>query len=99
MMIVRIVKLTIDRPHIPKFVANFDRNKEKIRSFEGCERLEFYWDRNDTSVFFTYSYWKDEEALETYRQSDLFKNVWAITKPMFKAKAEAWSVDKVVVLT
>ena len=97
-MIVRIVKMSIARPHIAKFVANFDRRKEEIRNVEGCELLELYWDRTDTHLFFTYSYWKDESYLEAYRQSDLFKSVWSKTKPMFDKKPEAWSVDKVVSL-
>jgi len=43
--------------------------------------------------FFTYSKWEKESDLETYRNSELFKGVWATTKPMFEAKANAWSVD------
>jgi hypothetical protein len=36
--------------------------------------------------------------LETYRHSELFKEVWSKTKPLFNAKPEAWSVDKVASL-
>jgi heme-degrading monooxygenase HmoA len=49
-------------------------------------------------VFFTYSFWNAEANLEQYRNSELFKAVWAETKPLFNAKPEAWSVDKVVSL-
>ena len=95
-MFVRIVKMGFQEEKIDQFLANFEDNKSKIRGFEGCEFLELYRDKHNTNRFFTYSYWKDEESLESYRHSDLFKNVWEQTKVLFNEKPEAWSVDKVV---
>ena len=80
---------------IEQFLSNFNLNKEKIRGFDGCSFLELYQDKNNTNRFFTYSYWESEEHLEKYRNSELFKNVWASTKVLFNEKPEAWSVDKV----
>ncbi len=93
-MFVRIVKLGFHPEKIPVFLDNFERTKNKIRNFEGCKFLELYRDKNNTNQFFTYSYWINEEALENYRNSDLFKAVWAETKIHFNQKPEAWSVDK-----
>lgn len=95
-MFVRIVKMGFKEDKIDEFLANFEENKSKIRGFEGCEFLELYRDKHNTNRFFTYSYWKDEDALENYRHSELFKNVWAQTKILFNEKPDAWSVDKVV---
>ncbi len=95
-MFVRIVKMGFQEDKIEEFLSNFDRNKSKIRNFEGCEFLELYRDKDNTNRFFTYSYWKDEDSLENYRKSDLFRKVWANTKVLFNEKPEAWSVDKVV---
>ncbi|MFT5673230.1 MAG: hypothetical protein ACI9JT_001876, partial [Polaribacter sp.] len=36
--------------------------------------------------------------LENYRNTDLFKDVWAKTKVFFNDKPLAWSVDKKVTL-
>ena len=94
-MLVRIVKMTFEASRTEEFQELFDRNKEKIRGFSGCEHLELYRDKNNKNIFFTYSYWQDEEALENYRTSPLFKEVWSETKKMFAGKPEAWSVDKV----
>ncbi len=93
-MLVRIVKLSFEPSKIEEFLANFETNKEKIRDFEGCSFLELYRDQNNTNIFFTYSYWDSKADLNNYRHSELFKNVWANTKPLFNAKPEAWSVDK-----
>ncbi|MCF4102754.1 antibiotic biosynthesis monooxygenase [Gillisia sp. M10.2A] len=93
-MFVRIVKLGFKPEAIATFLENFEDQKLKIRGFEGCLFLELYRDKSNTNQFFTYSYWKDEAALEKYRNSDLFNNIWANTKIHFNQKPEAWSVDK-----
>ena len=97
-MFVRIVKMSFEPSKVESFLAHFEINKTDIRNFKGCQLLELYRDKTHTNIFFTYSYWSNEEDLENYRQSDLFKTVWTETKPMFNAKPEAWSVDKVVSL-
>ena len=84
--------------NIKTFLANFEEKKNDIRNFKGCRLLELYRDKQNTNIFFTYSYWETETDLENYRKSKLFKNVWAKTKVLFNAKPEAWSVDKLVSL-
>ena len=78
--------------------SNFETKKTHIRNFEGCEFLELYQDKQNSNIFFTYSYWHSESDLENYRHSELFKDVWAQTKPLFNDKPEAWSVNKLVSL-
>jgi len=94
-MFVRIVKMGFDPLKINEFLSDFEIVKDKIRAFEGCLFLELYRDKHNTNIFFTYSYWNSEADLENYRHSDLFKGVWAKTKPLFNMKPEAWSVDKI----
>lgn len=68
--------------------------QDTIRSFDGCEHLDIYQDINNKSVFFSYSYWKSEDHLNSYRYSDWFKKTWAKTREWFGDKPEAWSVEK-----
>jgi heme-degrading monooxygenase HmoA len=84
--------------NIPAFLENFENMKEKIRNSQGNRFLELYQDKNNPSVFFTYSFWETEQDLENYRQSALFDEVWTFTKKLFNDKPEAWSVDKLVSL-
>ena len=95
-MFVRIVKMGFNPENIEAFLENFETNKSKIRNFEGCQFLELYRDKTKPNQFFTYRYWVDEAALENYRNSNLFKGLWAETKVFFNQKPEAWSVDKLV---
>jgi quinol monooxygenase YgiN len=97
-MLVRIVKMSFEPTKIEEFLANFEIVKTKIRNFEGCNLLELYRDQNNTNIFFTYSYWDSENDLNNYRHSELFKSVWAKTKPLFNEKPEAWSLDKLASL-
>ena len=97
-MFVRIVKLSFHEENIPAFLENFELNKQKIRNASGNRFLELYQDKNNKSIFFTYSYWETEADLENYRNSELFKEVWSLTKKLFNDKPEAWSVDKLVSL-
>ena len=91
---IRIVKMTFEASEVENFQELFEKNREKIRGFEGCNFLELYRDKNNNNIFFTYSYWEDEQALENYRTSALFKEVWSNTKKLFADRPEAWSVDK-----
>ncbi len=93
-MLIRIVKLTFKQENISSFEAIFEETKEKIINFEGCSRLELYQDMQDPNIFFTYSHWENEAALEAYRNSDFFKTVWSKTKALFQEKPQAWSVNK-----
>ncbi|RSC92303.1 putative quinol monooxygenase [Tenacibaculum singaporense] len=94
-MFVRIVKMSFQPEKIEEFLNTFNSKKEFIRNSPGCRLLELYRDKTNPNIFFTYSYWDTEQNLENYRDSDLFKGVWAQTKVLFNDKPLAWSVDKV----
>lgn len=97
-MLVRIVKLTFQEDKIPDFTSHFSMHKNDIRNFEGCLFLELYQDTDNPCIFFTYSYWENAAALENYRHSKVFKDIWATVKVWFGTKPEAWSVNKLVTL-
>jgi autoinducer 2-degrading protein len=97
-MIIRIVKMTFQPEKTTEFQAIFDASKQLIRNMEGCSHLELLNDINEPNIFFTYSYWDSETDLNNYRQSVVFANVWAKTKVLFSAKAEAWSVEQKAIL-
>jgi quinol monooxygenase YgiN len=84
--------------YIEEFQEMFQEKKQFIRNYEGCQLLELYQDKTNPEIFFTYSYWENESNLENYRNSELFKTIWAKTKIFFNDKPLAWSVDKKVSL-
>lgn len=98
-MIVRIVKMTFRPEEVPAFLELFDARKQQIRHFEGCTYLELWRETGKDNVFFTYSHWEGEAALDHYRFSAFFKDTWSRTKALFAEKAQAWSVEQERILT
>ena len=88
--------MTFQPEAVEAFLEVFEESKEKIRNFPGCHHLELLKDYTADNIFSTYSLWDDEAALDAYRHSDLFKSVWAQTKPKFSAKPIAFSSKKYI---
>lgn len=97
-MLVRIVKMSLHSKFIKEFQEMFEEKKDFIKNSHGCNLLELYQDKNNPTIFFTYSYWEHENDLENYKNSDFFKKVWAQTKTYFNDKPEAWSLNKKISL-
>jgi heme-degrading monooxygenase HmoA len=80
---------------VPLFLDLFGRYCERISLFPGCKELKLLRGVDDAGVFFTYSLWESPDHLESYRQSELFSEVWPATKKLFSAKPEAFTLLKV----
>jgi quinol monooxygenase YgiN len=96
-MLIRIVKMRFKPEAIDPFLDLFNERKQTIRHFPGCRHLELWQDTKDPAIFFTYSHWDNESALDHYRYSEFFKETWALTKQHFSEKPEAYSIGQVVV--
>ncbi len=94
-MIERIVKMGFAPDQVDAFIEIFEQNKNKIKNFDGCSYVKLLRDIKQPNQFFTYSHWESEEHLNNYRNSALFKGVWANTKNKFNQMPEAWSVNLV----
>lgn len=92
-MIFRIVKMTFKPETVEDFKRVFHDSADHIRAFPGNCGLQLLQDTEDETIFFTYSCWENDEALQSYRNSHLFATTWAKTKVLFGAKPEAWSTE------
>jgi quinol monooxygenase YgiN len=90
-MLIRIVRMTFEPENVPAFLAIFRASEERIRQQPGCQFMELWQDANDPAIYCTHSRWDDEAALNTYRKSALFGEVWPATKRLFAASAVAFS--------
>jgi len=95
-MIIRMVRLSLHPEKLDEFLEIFNARKEAIRHVDGCQHLEVLQEVENPAVVFTYSHWKDTEALEAYRHSDFFRDTWSRIKPLFNEKAQAWSVERLL---
>ncbi|MFM2102493.1 MAG: hypothetical protein RIR05_1479 [Bacteroidota bacterium] len=94
-MITRIVKMTFNTSYRTTFEALFNEHKIKIKNQPGCMHLELLQDLENPNQYITYSIWKSAEDLERYRNSEVFKYIWPLTKQGFDAPAQAWSFSNV----
>jgi len=97
-MLIRYVRMTFQEEKVEEFLKIFDESKEKIRKMEGCQHLELMRDINYPNIFMTHSHWNSEEDLNKYRDSDVFKEVWAQTKVLFADRPMAFSVESVLMV-
>ncbi|NNF01966.1 MAG: antibiotic biosynthesis monooxygenase [Bacteroidia bacterium] len=93
-MITRIVRLPIDPEHLSDFLKIFEQIQNEIGSQPGCINLELFADVRKSGQVFTKSEWEDEEALNNYRNSELFKSTWPEVKKLFTDRAQAWTLSK-----
>jgi hypothetical protein len=91
-MILRIVRMEFRPEALAEFHAIFDQSKQAIRNFPGCHHLELHQDPKNPQVRYTYSHWESENALNAYRDSELFASVWPRTKALFAARPQAFSL-------
>lgn len=89
--ILRFVRMTFDPARVSEFLAIYEESSGRILDREGCLHLELLTDVRHPNVMMTFSIWSSEEALESYRSSNLFKTTWARTRVLFAAKPEAAS--------
>lgn len=90
-MLVRLVRMTFQPATVDQFLEQFDETAPHIRSFPGCHYLELWRDADTPVVCTTYSHWSNAEALDAYRDSDLFRSTWSTVKPLFGDRPEAHS--------
>lgn len=91
-MLHRIVKLSFAENKVDEFLQLFNDNAHRIRNFPGCNYLQLQREVG-TNVLFTYSLWDSDEALQAYRKSEVFREIWTEMKKGFNDRPEAWSSE------
>jgi len=91
-VLLRIVRLPLAPAHVADFLTLFRASENQIRQQPGCQHLELWQDADDPHIYCTYSHWDDAAALDAYRHSALFGQVWPATKRLLTAPAQAFSV-------
>ncbi|MEM6630555.1 MAG: antibiotic biosynthesis monooxygenase [Bacteroidota bacterium] len=91
-MLIRIVRMEFHLETIEPFMKLFQSIQQHISSFPGCEELELHRDSENLHVLYTRSVWINSGALENYRKSSFFKEVWPQAKQYFAGKPQAFSL-------
>ena len=95
-MLIRVVRMTFAPAQVPAFLALFGGNRARIRQQPGCRHLVLWQDADAPATYCTLSHWDDAAALDDYRRSALFGEVWPATKRLFAASPLAFSAYSVL---
>lgn len=93
MGILRIVKMEFESSSVEAFDRLFEYYQQEIASTPGCQKVILLKGTNHAGLRTTLSWWADQPALDAYRNSELFGEVWPQTKKLFASAPAAWSVD------
>lgn len=96
-MLIRIVRMSFRTEAVAEFEEIFRQSEAAIRSMPGCLHLELWRDVDNPAIFCTHSHWESAAALEAYRKSAVFGQVWPKTKRLFAAPPLAFSVQPALV--
>lgn len=94
-MITRFVKMQFHSEFVEEFIRIFNTASPLIKKSEGCLSVILIQDAKNKNLICTISEWESEEALNLYRDSELFQLTWNKVKILFETKAEAWSFFRI----
>ena len=92
-MIIRVVRMQFSEAGESGFLKIFRDHENTIRNFPGCLFLELLKDQETPHTYATFSHWKNMEALENYRKSQPFIQIWGKVKPLFSNRPMAFSFE------
>ncbi|MDG2209054.1 MAG: antibiotic biosynthesis monooxygenase [Flavobacteriales bacterium] len=90
-MITRVVRMSFSVDTLDQFEALFAKHQDAISAVSGCQKVELQAELGAPQIRVTISQWDSLEALDAYRKSALFGEVWPATKLLFSAPPTAHS--------
>lgn len=93
MPITRLVKMTFRSDAINTFLELFEKKKQLIRDFPGCNHLELWQDLHDPSICFTCSRWETQMRWSNTGILPFLKIPGKPQNSYLLKKPRAWSVE------
>lgn len=91
-MIVRIVHMFFHPNALHEILPLIQRQIRAVEAFPGCIAVKLFRDTNNPDHLCTISIWEDQGALEDYRHSSQFVEVWSVLKRHFAKPPQAYSL-------
>ncbi|WP_026369733.1 putative quinol monooxygenase [Kallotenue papyrolyticum] len=94
-MLARLVRLYLHPAQVEAFLALYAEARPRIEAQPGCLGVQLVRQQDDAAAFATWSLWTDAEALERYRHSPFFGELWPRVRRLLRRPAEAVSFEVV----
>lgn len=93
-MITRIIKLaTKDTPE--DFMEYMNEVIPEFSAMEGCQQVEVLRGKINEHIFFIYTIWKNNTALNKFRHSEFNQVFWNKLMEMSESRPQVWSVENI----
>lgn len=94
-MILRIVKMELNEPKIELFQLFMNNLKEEKLKQEGCLHYDYFCEKENELIYFSYTIWMSEKFLKKFKKTELFKEVTRTMRTLCVKEPIAWTVENV----
>ncbi len=94
-MILRVVKMKVDLRKIDAFKLFMDNlHDEKLR-LAGCLHFDYFNERQNPSIYYSYTIWEHEKYLKQYKKTEFSKEVLQTLRDLCVEEPQAWTIQNV----
>lgn len=94
-MILRIVKMELNESKIELFQLFMNNLKEEKLKQEGCLHYDYFCEKENELVFYSYTIWMSEKFLKKFKKTELFREVTRTLRNLCIKEPIAWTVENV----
>lgn len=94
-MILRVVKMKVESKKIEAFELFMNNLHDEKLKIPGCLHFDFFHEKRNINVYYTYTIWENEKYFKQYKKLDLFKEVVSTLKSLCLEEPQAWTIENV----
>lgn len=94
-MILRVVKMNVDEEKRDAFELFMKNLREEKLKLAGCLHFDYFHEKNNKNIFYSYTIWESEKYLKQYKKTDLFIEVVSTLKKLCTEEPKAWTIENV----
>jgi (4S)-4-hydroxy-5-phosphonooxypentane-2,3-dione isomerase len=94
-MILRIVKMELNETKIELFQLFMNNLKEEKLKQEGCLHYDYFCEKENEMIFYSYTIWMLEKHLKKFKKTELFREVTRTLRTLCVKEPIAWTVENV----
>lgn len=94
-MILRVVKMKVDERKLEAYRLFMDNLHEEKLRMPGCLHFDFFNEKKNSNIFYSYTIWENVKFLKEYKKSDLFKEVIQTLRSLCSEEPQAWTIENV----
>ena len=91
----RVVKMKVNNDKISSFRQFMEDMQYIKQNLEGCVHYDFFNEKKNVNVYYSYTIWEDIKYLRKYKKSELYKEEMLNLKKFCIEEPKAWTIENV----